>query len=156
MSASDFWKVDPINKTNNFIMEPIVSPNSGLNTNSNEISKSNKKSDDILSLVLKANPIDILTGKKESQIFLFNSSFVEHEFKVSSDVILQFIKSDLKKYFSRFSTEISFICVYFLWKVRIFYKFDHKRFYLSKLIFHTCTRFESEVYECKRLTYEIF
>ena len=110
---SDTWRAWPMNSTSNFTLQPLAS-------NVPEI-VSSKKNKEILSTILKAQPFKKQAAVENNKVYVFKSKFKddfnENGEKPGDNVLLYFIKSDLKKHFLNVSIKSNCLFFNLIWKV---------------------------------------
>jgi hypothetical protein len=120
MSVSDIWRAWPLKGTNPFLIKALP------NNNQNEMIKKNKE---VLSTIFKAQPVTTTnTDDVKDKVYIYKSKFnstimqtkditIDTDQKPDDNVLLHFIKTDLKEDFlnicSNKSTTLRF---YVIWK----------------------------------------
>ena len=120
--------------TSDFILKSLQSTNNLTAYDQNQQalkSKGLKKNEEILSIVLKALPINNAntsgqTNDTNENVYVFKSLFksknssitaIENEQKPNDNVLLYFIQSDLRKQFLNITKHTSYLNFNFIWKV---------------------------------------
>jgi hypothetical protein len=116
LSISDIWRAWPMSSTNDFTLKPLASNFPDF--------VSMKKTKELLSTTLKAQPVKTQSLEDaDEKVFVFKSKFKEdvkeNIDKPNDNVLLYFIKSDLKRQFLNESRKSNCLNFNLIWKVYI-------------------------------------
>lgn len=135
ISVSDVWKVSPVKSVDPYVLKQLhadsfstVSSSSSVSSYQQVRTKINKKTEELISVVVRAEPVK--ENNNRSEILLFKSNFsnattsiTDNGSMLNQKILVDFIKANVKKNLSVLSNKSCYLDIHLIWRSRETNKF---------------------------------